>query len=150
MGKGFSSNFVSLSAMTVASSLQLVQGFKGNVELSMTFIGLRGIVANLADIMFPPKCLAQDQQRPLHSSCSPIRMNKLAFKQDKIIECKSCFSSVVELKFIGRFPHIVNVRFTVYPGRSACAAVSSSPTLLFSCRAFRLILSMHSITCSVF
>lgn len=61
--------------MTVGSSLQSVQGFKGKVKLSMTFIGLLGIVANLADIMFPPKCLAQDQQLPLHFSCDPSRMN---------------------------------------------------------------------------
>lgn len=52
--------------MTVAFSLQPLQGFKGNVKLSMTFIGLLGIGANLADIMFTPKCLAQDQQLPLH------------------------------------------------------------------------------------
>lgn len=88
--------------MTVAFSLQRLQGFKGNVKLSMTFIGLLGIGANLADIMFPPKCLAQDQQLPLHFCTTAVRKRHLfiqkepnqAFKQDKVMQrCNAVFSS---------------------------------------------------------
>lgn len=52
--------------MTVASSLQTLQGFKGNVKLSMTFIGLLGIAANLAYIMSPPSVWHRTNNYPPH------------------------------------------------------------------------------------